>query len=113
MSELAIRRAATDNAPTEYTAEVLDLLSAIREALNIPLAATAEYDRRRVQVLDHRVIDVTTIINSIIQFGDLFTATEQAQKLREWASRSPADYTPWNRSSDAEPAEEPGGGAAR
>jgi hypothetical protein len=111
MSELAIRRAATDTNPFVPAADVADLLSAIYDALDIPIAATEADQRRRGHVLDSRLIDVRTILNSALR-PSIFTLREQAEKLREWAKQSPADYKPWKSHSDTGRAAEPVGGTA-
>jgi hypothetical protein len=111
MPELAIRRAATDTTPSVPAADVADLLSAIYDALDIPLAATEENQRRRGHVLDSRLIDVQTILGSALR-PSIFTLTEQAEKLREWVKQSPTDYTPWKPLGDTARTAEPAGGTA-
>lgn len=79
--------------------ELVALLTAIRDALTLPHAATAADDETRANVLDHRASDTKVIVTSLLKsaFPDL---AEAASALRTWTAEHPAAYTPMRRETD-------------
>lgn len=85
------------------TPEVLDLLAAIREALDVPLSALTDADERtRARILNERAGVARIVVAGILDQGhDVASA---AAYLAERTAETPIAFTVWQRP-------EPDGGA--
>lgn len=77
---------------------VLQLLQAVVDAVDLPLATLTERDdRERGLLLDRRATQVAIILGTILKHADTTTIDElakDAERLRGYAS-GPLTYTPW------------------
>lgn len=74
--------------------DIRALLMAVRDALDVPTAATEEDCTARAAVIDRRVSDTHLLLASLLEhphnrIGDI---TEQ---LLEWTAEHPITYTPF------------------
>lgn len=80
--------------------ELVALLTAIRDALTLPHAATAADDETRANVLDHRASDTKVIVTSLLTTTGTPDLAGAAETLRTWTAEHPAAYTPLRRETD-------------
>lgn len=73
----------------QLPAEVRALLAAVVDALDVPLADTAEDHRVRAGLLDARASDARIILAAVIR-GDLIA--DCARQLLGWTAARPASY---------------------
>lgn len=76
--------------------ELVELLTAIRDALTLPNSATVADHEVRADVLDHRASDTKVIVASLLKSASPDLA-EAAETLRTWTAEHPAAYTPMRR----------------
>lgn len=84
---------------------VSDLLAAIRDALDVPLADRPVDDVVRAELLTRRAADTRVIVELLLTHGDV---ERSAARLREWTAEHPVSYAPWKARTDQSAAEEEG-----
>lgn len=84
---------------TAIPADALDLLAAIRDALDVPLPGLTDADQRAYQaVMRRRLSEVHIVLDVALEpqwVGTLDPAREAAT-IRQRAADSPVTYTVWN-----------------
>jgi len=78
-----------------------DLLAAVVEAIDVPLAQHADDDQARARLLDHRANHAVIAIESVLKHGTE-DVEDSARWLRERTAREPVTFTPWDRPAGAE-----------
>jgi hypothetical protein len=80
--------------------ELRALLTAVRDALDIPLAEHETDDATRVETLSGRASDARIIIDSVLtaRFPCPEMIPDAAEQLRGWIAERPVTYTPWQSS---------------
>ncbi|MEU3340661.1 hypothetical protein [Streptomyces sp. NPDC006668] len=88
--------ATTEQAPTTTVgalpAPVCDLLAAIVDALDVPLADRPADDKLRANLLSLRAADTRVIAELLLTHGDI---TRSTARLREWTAQHPVTYSTW------------------
>jgi hypothetical protein len=84
-------------------AAVRDLLAAIREALDVPLADRPADDVKRTELLTRRASDTRVIVELLLQHGDI---EHHTARLREWGAEHPVTYPTWQARIEQAAAEE-------
>lgn len=93
-------------APTSVGAlppAVTQLLAAIRDALDVPLADRPVDDAIRAELLTRRAADTRVIVELLLQHGGV---EHHTARLREWTSEHPVSYTTWQARTEQAAAEE-------
>lgn len=81
------------NLPTTgLQAEIRELLTAIRDALDLPYAATAAGDEKRERLRGENAVRVVSSIDYLLNFKHA-TVANVARTLRSLVDEHPADYT--------------------
>lgn len=81
--------------------EMLDMLRAIREALDIPHAATIRHDETRTRILDQRAMFVTAALGPFLDH-DPVSASTMIRYLRErLAQHPPTGYVTYDQAQAA------------
>lgn len=77
--------------------QLLDLLKAIHEALNVPPADTDAAEALRLRVLEERARDVRVTVTSLTEAEDVdvVEVANATRLLREWTAQTPANYPRW------------------
>ena len=77
--------------------QLLDLLKAIHEALNLPPADTGADEQLRLRVLEERARDVRVTVASLTGAApvDAVEVVNATRLLREWTAQTPANYPRW------------------
>lgn len=89
--------------PGSLPAPVRELLAAIREALNVPLADRPVDDAVRGELLTRRASDTRVIVELLLQHGNIGHHTA---RLREWTAEHPVTYPMWQARTEEAAAEE-------
>ncbi|AJF66305.1 hypothetical protein SVTN_19840 [Streptomyces vietnamensis] len=77
-------------------ADVVDLLSAIVEALDIPLPSVEDTDERKhYQLLDRRTMDVRIALQSLLRHRSHPDLHDDAAYIRRWTAEYPVTYMPF------------------
>lgn len=101
------RNPAAEQAPTRVVgalpAAITDLLSAIVDALNVPLADQPADDVVRAELLTRRASDTRVLLELLLTHGDI---TRTATRLREWTAQNPVAYQTWQARTEQAEAEE-------
>ncbi|MFE7446835.1 hypothetical protein ACFU7X_41005 [Streptomyces chartreusis] len=90
--------AAADRVRDELTAggslppAVTELLAAIVEALDVPIADRPADDKQRAELLTQRASDARVLLSSLLAHGDVARA---ARRLREWTAEHPVTFPTW------------------
>lgn len=105
---MTIRRPAAEQAPTlavgALPLAVTELLTAIRDALNVPLADRPVDDQQRAELLTRRTADTRVILELLLKHdGDV---ARSAARLREWTAEHPVSYATWQARTEQAAAEE-------
>ncbi|MER5211978.1 hypothetical protein ABT063_15695 [Streptomyces sp. NPDC002838] len=82
---------------------VRDLLTAIRDALDVPLADRPADDAVRADLLTRRANDTRVILELLLRHGDI---DHHTGRLREWTAEHPATYPTWQARIEQAAAEE-------
>lgn len=82
---------------------VAELLAAIRDALNVPLADRPADDKQRAELLTRRASDTRVIVELLLQHGDV---AHHTARLREWTAEHPVTYLTWQARIEQAAAEE-------
>ncbi|OPG03048.1 hypothetical protein B1R27_29965 [Streptomyces sp. GKU 895] len=82
---------------------VTQLLAAVRDALDVPLADRPVDDAVRAELLTRRAADTRVVLELLLQHGDVARSTE---RLREWAAEHPVTYATWQARTEQAAAEE-------
>lgn len=92
--------AATDQPPTDrLPAPVVDLLAAVREALDIPHPATLGDSERHAEILAERVSHAVIALCSVLDGGPSLGIEWTTSYLREQLAKVPATgYRAWGES---------------
>ncbi|MFC8201360.1 hypothetical protein ACFUTV_39085 [Streptomyces sp. NPDC057298] len=93
-------------APTSVGAlppAVTQLLAAIRDALDVPLADRPVDDTVRAELLTRRASDTRVIVELLLQHGDV---EHHTARLREWTGEHPVTYPTWQARTEQAAAEE-------
>ncbi|MEV4672144.1 hypothetical protein AB0K34_10880 [Actinomadura sp. NPDC049382] len=81
------------NVPTTgLQAETRELLTAIRDALDLPFAATAAGDEKRERLRGENAVRIVSSIDYLLTFKHA-TVTNVARTLRSLVGEHPVDYT--------------------
>lgn len=77
--------------------QLLDLLKAIHEALNVPPADNDAAETHRLRVLEERARDVRVTVASLTKAESVDEAevANATRLLREWTAETPANYPRW------------------
>ncbi|MEU6373961.1 hypothetical protein [Streptomyces sp. NPDC046909] len=101
------RRPAAEQAPTIVVGAlppaVTQLLAAVRDALDVPLADRPVDDAVRAELLTRRAADTRVILELLLQHGDVARSVE---RLREWTAEHPVAYATWKARTEQATAEE-------
>ncbi|MGW5776047.1 hypothetical protein [Streptomyces sp. NPDC003863] len=82
--------------PDMLPADVADLLTAIVEALDIPLPSIEDADERKhYQLLERRAMDVRIALQSLLRHRSHPDLRDDAAYLRRWTAEYPVTYTPF------------------
>ncbi|NGO43770.1 hypothetical protein [Streptomyces ureilyticus] len=73
-----------------------ELLKALLDALDVPLAEQADDDQARARLLDVRVSHAVIALESVLKHGPE-DVEDSARWLREETAKRPVTYTPWER----------------
>ncbi|MCX4973167.1 hypothetical protein [Streptomyces sp. NBC_00620] len=84
-------------------APVRDLLAAIRDALDVPLAHRPIDDTVRADLLTRRASDTRVIVELLLQHDDI---AHHTARLREWTAEHPLTYPTWQARAELAAAEE-------
>ncbi|MFE2428417.1 hypothetical protein ACFXJ5_16980 [Streptomyces sp. NPDC059373] len=76
----------------QLPAPIVELLSAVRDALELPTADTTADHHARAILLDARASDAQIILAAVIR-GDLIT--DCTNQLRGWTAERPVTYRVW------------------
>ncbi|WP_329311684.1 hypothetical protein [Streptomyces sp. NBC_01262] len=87
-----------------YPAAVRDLLAAVIEALDVPLADRAEDDATRTALLSRRASDARIILAAVIKGDRIANCTRQ---LRGWTAEQLVTYTVFEPAAQADPEDGP------
>lgn len=79
--------------PGALPTEVRELLTAIVEALDVPLADRPVDDPTRAELLTRRASDTRVIVELLLAHGD---AARAARRLRQWTAEHPVAYPTWH-----------------
>lgn len=71
---------------------VAEVLAAVVEALDVPIADRPADDQQRAELLNLRASDARVLLTSLLTHGDLARA---ARRLREWTAEHPVSYPTW------------------
>lgn len=82
---------------------IADLLAAIVESLDVPLADMPVHDKARADLLTLRAGDTRVIAELLLAHGDVARA---AARLREWTAEHPVTYPTWQDRTEQAAAEE-------
>lgn len=100
-------RPTAEQAPTlavgALPAAVTDLLAAIRDALDVPLADRPLDDQQRAELLTRRAADTRVVVELLLTHGDI---TRSTARLREWTAEHPVTYPTWQARVEQAAAEE-------
>lgn len=81
---------------SDLTPEVRDLLAAVREALNVPLAALTDADEQaRASILSQRASLTRTVLDGILDRDR--NIARAVTDLAERTADTPITYTAWQR----------------
>lgn len=98
---------AAEQAPTmtvgALPGPVRDLLAAIREALDVPLADRPIDDAQRAELLTRRASDTRVVVELLLQHGKV---AHHTARLREWTAEHPVTYPTWQARTEQAAAEE-------
>lgn len=72
--------------------DVRQLLQAVVDALDVPLADRIEDDTTRALLLSQRASDARIVIASVLNGNQVAPATAH---LREWTAQHPITFTSW------------------
>lgn len=101
------RKPAAEQAPTlavgALPRPVSDLLAAIRDALDVPLADRPVDDAARAELLTRRASDTRVVVELLLTHGDI---ARSAERLREWTAEHPVTYPTWQARTEQATAEE-------
>lgn len=81
---------------TALPAGVAELLQAIHDVLDVPIANDAAGDAARLTLFDRRTADVRVIVAHLLK-SEYAAAGESAETLRAWTNENPVTYTPFIR----------------
>lgn len=84
-------------------APVRDLLAAILDALDVPLADRPVDDKQRAELLTRRAADTRVLVELCLAHGDV---ARTAMRLREWTAEQPVTYGTWQARTERAAAEE-------
>ncbi|MFC7968351.1 hypothetical protein [Streptomyces cinereoruber] len=77
-------------------ADVVELLSAIAQALELPVPSVARADEREhARLLDSRATDVLVTLSALLRYPDYPTLQVDAAYLRKRTADTPVTYTPY------------------
>lgn len=82
---------------------VTQLLAAIRDALDVPLADRPVDDTVRAELLTRRASDTRVIVELLLQHGGI---EHHTARLREWTAEHPVTYPTWQARIEEAAAEE-------
>lgn len=82
---------------------VTELLTAIRDALDVPLADRPVDDKQRADLLTRRAADTRVIVELLLARGDV---EHHMVRLREWTDEHPVTYSTWQVRTEQAAAEE-------
>lgn len=80
------------NAPLPV--DIVDLLQAVVDALDAPIANDAAGDTARLDLFAGRAGDVRVVLAHLLKSEHL-NARESAETLRAWTAERPISYTAW------------------
>ncbi|MDJ0345966.1 hypothetical protein QMK19_30515 [Streptomyces sp. H10-C2] len=75
-------------------ANIRALLAAVRDALDLPLAATEDDHKTRAKVIDRRVSDTHLLVNALLKQAFPFVE-DTTEQLLAWTAEHPIAYTPF------------------
>ncbi|MER7574930.1 hypothetical protein [Streptomyces sp. NPDC126514] len=100
------RNPAAEQAPTlavgALPPAVTELLAAIVESLNVPLADRPLDDKARAELLTQRATDTRIIVELLLTHGDV---ARSVMRLREWTAEHPVTYPTWQARTEQAAAE--------
>jgi hypothetical protein len=82
---------------------ITDLLAAIRDALDVPLADRPVDDQARAELLTRRASDTRVVVELLLTHGDI---AHSVIRLREWTAEHPVTYPTWQARTEQATAEE-------
>jgi len=82
---------------------VTQLLAAIRDALDVPLADRPVGDSVRAELLTRRASDTRVIVELLLRHGGV---EHHTARLREWTAEHPVTYPTWQARAEQAAAEE-------
>ena len=71
---------------------LVELLGAVVEALDVPIADRPADDKQRAELLTVRAADTRVILELLLAHGDI---AHSAMRLREWTAEHPVTYPTW------------------
>lgn len=81
---------------TTIPSEVLDLLAAIRDALDVPLPGVEDRDERRFcWLMDNRRSAVYSTLNALLDYPDPQIHDYDTNYIRRRTAETPVTYTVW------------------
>lgn len=97
----------------QLPAHIRDLLTAIADSLDVPLAHATADDEKAADLVRARATEVAIIVRSALSATDPVTVADCAAQLRGWTAERPIDYQPWrgialDAEDDTTPAENTG-----
>ncbi|ROQ32408.1 hypothetical protein EDD98_1392 [Streptomyces sp. PanSC19] len=77
-------------------ADVAELLTAVVDALDIPLPAVEDADERKhYRLLDRRTMDVRIALQAVLRHRSHPDLREDAAYIRRWTAEYPVTYMPF------------------
>lgn len=95
---------------TPLPAGVVELLQAIVDSLDVPMANDAAGDAARLRLFDRRTSHVSVLVAHLLK-SKFAEAGRSAETLRAWTAEEPVTYTPWKdtHTGESTPAAQDGG----
>lgn len=100
----------TRQGASTLSSDVLDLLTAIRDAVDVPLPSLDETDERAWHVLmARRLSDLHTALSVSLspQWAPTTNAADEAAHIRKRTAATPVTYTAWEQAEQADGGERP------
>lgn len=107
MPEANVHQPLAEQAPTTTVGAlpgpIAELLAAVLDALDVPLADRPVDDKQRAELLTRRSADTRVLVELCLAHGDI---ARTAMRLREWTAQNPVLYPTWQARTEQAAAEE-------
>ncbi|MFE7596927.1 hypothetical protein [Streptomyces sp. NPDC057494] len=84
------------NRLTDFHGDTTGLLTAIVEALDIPMASIDETDERKhYRLLERRAADVVIVLSVLLRYPGAEVVEDSVREIRHRTASNPVNYTPF------------------